>query len=187
MLLLSGMLQIDRLVEITYKEASAICQDLLGISAPNVTIDKPHKLAVIGALSQGHKEPGTRTDNVATNDDNSDGGGEEILEDDDLGDEEEDIPEDKINGTECLGELAVVPAHSTARYSALCEDLEEVTASASTGIMFGPPPPPSISSISNERLRLCNEAHVDGENPTLLQSQLFDNDRRLSVVVMLRE
>jgi len=181
------MLQIDRLVEITYKEASAICQDLLGISAPNVTIDKPHKLVVMGALSQGHKEPGTTTDNVATNDDNSDGGGEEILEDDDLGDEEEDIPEDKIDGTECLGELAVVSAHSTTRYSALCEDLEDVTASASTGIMFGPPPPPSISSISDERLRLCNDAHVDGENPTSLQSQLFDNDGRLSVALMIRE
>ncbi len=94
-------LQIDRLVEIAYKEASAICQDLLGILVPTVIIDKPLKLAVMGALSQGHKEPGTTTDNVATNDDNSDGGGK--LEDDDLGDEEEDIPEDKINGTECLG------------------------------------------------------------------------------------
>ncbi len=187
MLLLSGTLQIDRLVEITYKEASAICQDLLGISAPNVTIDKPHKLAVMGALSQGHKEPGTTTDNVATNDDNSDGGGEEILEDDDLGDEEEDIPEDKIDGTECLGELAVVSAHSTARYSALCKDLEDVAASASTGIMFGPPLPPSISSISNKRLQLCNDAHVDSENPTSLQSQLFDNDGRLSVALMIRE
>src|SRR5258708_30906557 len=98
--LATGMLQIDHLVEITYKEASAICQDLLGISVPTVTIDKPLKSAVMGALSQGHKEPGTTTDNVATNDDNSDGGGKEILEDDDLGDEEEDIHEDKINGTE---------------------------------------------------------------------------------------
>ena len=187
MLLLSGMLQIDRLVEITYKEASAICQDLLGISAPNVTIDKPHKLVVMGALSQGHKEPGTMTDNVATNDDNSDGGGEEILEDDDLGDEEEDIPEDKIDGTKCLGELAMVSAHSTAHYLALCEDLEDVAASTSTGIMLGPPPPPSISSISDERLWLCNDAHVDGENPTSLQSQLFDNDGRLSVALMIRE
>ena len=50
-------LQIDPLVEIAYKEASAICQDLLGILAPTVTIDKPLKLAVMGALSQGHKEP----------------------------------------------------------------------------------------------------------------------------------
>src|SRR5258708_2184168 len=46
--LATGMLQIDRLVEIAYKEASAICQDLLGISAPTVTIDKPLKLAVMG-------------------------------------------------------------------------------------------------------------------------------------------
>src|SRR5229473_2913654 len=57
----------------------------------------------------------------------------------------------------------------------------------STGIMLGPPPPPSISSISDKRLRLCNNAHVDGENPTSLQSQLFDNDGRLSVALMIRE
>src|SRR5260221_10482647 len=69
----------------------------------------------------------------------------------------------------------------------LCKDLEDVAASASTGIMFGPPPPPSISSISDERLRLCNDAHVDGENPTSLQSQLFDNDGRLSVSLMIRQ
>src|SRR5258708_12660673 len=119
MLLLSGTLQLDRLVEIAYKEASAICQDLLGISAPTVAIDKPLKLAVMGALSQGHKEPGTTTNNVATNDDNSDGGGEEILEDDDLGDEEEDIPEDKINGTEYLAELTLHSPHSTAPHSPL--------------------------------------------------------------------
>src|SRR5258708_14717383 len=49
-----------------------------------------------------------------------------------------------------------------------------------------PHPPPSISSISNERLWLCNDAHVDGENPTSLQSQLFDNDGRLSVALMIR-
>src|SRR5216684_2136477 len=184
--LATGMLQIDYLVEIAYKEASAICQDLLGISAPTVTIDKPLKLAVMGALSQGHKESGTTTDNVATNDDDSDGGGEEILEDDDLGDEEEDIPEDKVDGTECLGDLAVVSAHTTARYSALCEDLEDVAASASAGIMFGPPPP-SISSISDKRVQFCNDTHVDGGNSTSLQSQLFDNNGRLSVTRMIRE
>ena len=180
-------LQIDPLVEIAYKEASAICQDLLGISAPTVTIDKPLKLAVMGALSQGHKESGTTTDNVATNDDDSDGGSEEILEDDDLGDEEEDIPEDKVNGTECLGDLAVVSAHTTARYLALCEDLEDVAASASAGIMFGPPPPPSISSISDKRVQFCNDTHVDSGNSTSLQSQLFDNNGRLSVTRMIRE
>src|SRR5229473_4670052 len=48
-------------------------------------------------------------------------------------------------------------------------------------------PPPSISSISDKRLRLCNDAHVDSENPTSLQSQLFDNDGRLSVALMIRE
>src|SRR5258708_36574102 len=80
-----AMLQIDSLIEIAYKEASAICQDLLGISAPTVTIDKPLKLAVMGALSQGHKVSGTMNDNVATNDDNCDAGGEVLLEVDIMG------------------------------------------------------------------------------------------------------
>src|SRR5229473_5938485 len=73
------------------------------------------------------------------------------------------------------------------RSSALCEDLEDVAASASAGIMFGPPPPPSISSISDKRVQFCNDTHVDGGNSTSLQSQLFDNNGRLSVTRMIRE
>src|SRR5258708_12768573 len=100
MLLLSGTLQLDRLVEIAYKEASAICQDLLGISAPTVAIDKPLKLAVMAPLSQGHKEPGTTTNNVPPNDDNPDRAGQEILQHDHLSNDNTNQPPNNSTRTQ---------------------------------------------------------------------------------------
>jgi hypothetical protein len=166
-------LNLNCLVELAFKEASAICKDLLQISVPTISPEKPLPLIKIGA-----PRPKSRKSSKDANMDNS--SGDEMSDEYEDGDSNAEGEGDETKGPVDLSRLAAVAAHDTVRMSALCEDLESgiEEASPSSAPAFGPLPPPE-STILN------SEAKPTPSAVTVLQSELLGEDGKVTICRML--
>ncbi|KAF8161385.1 hypothetical protein B0H34DRAFT_796185 [Crassisporium funariophilum] len=146
---------LNQLVKVAHDEASHICRDILFIPIPRLDPKKPLKLRPLGA-SASHKMA-DKDANSVTDDFISE---EEILEDEDnkaakqeLGGESQSPPSAVTEDVDIATKLA---AADTARYAALCSDLDEIlTESGLVASEIGlpvtpstPPQPPTLHSNS---------------------------------------
>jgi hypothetical protein len=168
-------LDLNGLVELAFKEASSICRDLLGISVPTIGPDTPLKLVKAGA-PQRKSIPSPKDYNSDSSSDE-----EDVLSDgyQSVSDAEGSDAESGIN----LGNLTASAAHSTARYSALCEDFEDAVAESESNakpVVFGPSPPPNPNAVAY---------HCSTPKPVparlVLTSDLLDDNSTVSISRML--
>jgi hypothetical protein len=147
---------LNGLVELAFKEASSICKDLLGIPVPTIGPNAPLKLVKVGAPRRkaGHVAEVADADIPSEGED-------ELSETNQLSSEEEGLEGAEAPRRMNLGELTASAAHGTARYSALCEDFEELEAPKFYGPppppLPPPPPPPSVKTIPECRSDLLDE------------------------------
>ncbi|KAJ7254267.1 hypothetical protein C8J57DRAFT_1437247 [Mycena rebaudengoi] len=156
----------NSLVELAFLEASLICTEILYIPAPKPTAQKPLDLAPLGVPIPKAK---------ASGDEESDD------DEDDFDDEDPPLtsePVTALDGSEELRMIALA-AHDAARYSALCDDLEdavkELESQPEVPPVFGPQPPPMAAVIAPSN---CE--------PTLFRSELIDAAGKLSISMMLQ-
>jgi hypothetical protein len=164
-------LNLNGVVELAFKEASAIGKDLLQLPVPVISPEKPLHLIKICAPHPKSRKPS----NMANFPGDEMGG-------DGSTDGESDVEANDTKGPVGLGQLAAVAAFDTVRMSALCEDLETGIAEAapSSAVPFGPVLPPSKSATQNLEAKATSTAAV-----TVLQSELLDKDGKVTISRML--
>ncbi|KAJ4480786.1 hypothetical protein C8R41DRAFT_771229 [Lentinula lateritia] len=128
--------QIDDLVRVAYNEAVHICRDILSIPAPKTPSPSKQPLLHVARVSavdstingnEFESEPNVEYES----DDEPDEDGDDN-DGDDSGDElnrpvpEEDEDEDDINIQQRINYAAGITAKNTARYSVLCDDLDDI-------------------------------------------------------------
>ena len=150
---------INKLVELGYKEAEMICKDLLKIPVARLGTDKRMQLVAVGI---------NKSD---VSDDWSD-------DEDDPDDDPDDNELEQCNGVEgaTIAALTKSAARDTARYSALCDDLDDAVAEA----QHAPPMVPPSTSDRN----MVNGTQSVGMD-TSLRSELVDGEGKISIERML--
>ncbi|KAJ6543068.1 hypothetical protein B0H19DRAFT_1268241 [Mycena capillaripes] len=145
---------LDALAALAYQEAAQICKEILLIPASSPTVDKPLQLE------------------ESDLDDDSDVD-EEIDDDSDAG----DVEEEDANASASLSEITSAATLNTARYSALCEDLETVSTEFK-------------QSLAAEAVVIVAEAkatvsHPDLQLPGMLRSMILDDRGKISIKLMV--
>ncbi|KAJ6609185.1 hypothetical protein B0H10DRAFT_2226171 [Mycena sp. CBHHK59/15] len=137
---------LDELAELAFREAAVVCKDLLCIPVVYPTEEKPLDLTPLGASTR-------KANNPPSHDSDSDS---DLSDDDDVDCESdtEDVDPNSMGEGLSLSQSAAAATRDVARYSALCQDLDEIaqelpnsdstTATADPTIAAGPllsPPP----------------------------------------------
>ncbi|KAJ7105213.1 hypothetical protein C8R44DRAFT_886711 [Mycena epipterygia] len=109
--------EMNSLVELAFREASLICTQILHISAPRPTIQRPLTLTPLGV-----PPPRAQPSNDSDSDDDDDDASQEL--------EEEDTSEPLCRPNASEESRIALAAHDAARYSALCDDYEDAVKSS---------------------------------------------------------
>jgi hypothetical protein len=152
---------INGLVELAFHEAELISKELLKISVPQISPSKHLQLVSVRQTGEGVSDDEDESlDNE--NDDNNHDEGDSFL----------DTPD--------LSIAAASAARDTVRYSALCDDFEEVVGEAQSAAPMLPLSPPQ-PTVAEDTLRA--DSMVDSS--TVFQSELVDGHGKISIERML--
>ena len=151
---------INGLVELAFHEAELISKELLKISVPQISPSKHLQLVSVRQTGEGVSDD----EDESSDDENDDNNHDE-------GDSFSDNPD--------LSVAAASAARDTVRYSALCDDFEEVVGEAQSAAPILPlSPQPTVAEDTSRA-----DSMVDSS--TVFQSELVDRHGKISIERML--
>ncbi|KAJ7679396.1 hypothetical protein DFH06DRAFT_1166490 [Mycena polygramma] len=173
---------LDELADLAFREAAVVCKDLLCIPVAYPTEEKPLDLTPLGASTR-------KANKAPSNEPNSDSESdvEDIDDDVDCDSDTEDVDPNSMGEGLSLSQSAAAATRDVARYSALCQDLDEIaqklsnadstTATAEPTIAAGPllPPPPPPAARPLDIARVAPVSKILDSNGKISISRMIED------------